>query len=236
MCFHNKLSKTALEIENRYKVPFKQPFDPIFHSSGFSFSLWPIITTEEPEIINQYQWGLVPFWCKGKEQALDLRKSTLNARSETSFELPSFRGSIGSKRCLVISDGFYEWKEVNKNKYPYHIGLKDNRIFSMAGIWDVWKDKSTGEEIRSFSILTCDANPLMAEIHNSKMRMPVILPQELEHDWLKGDLNKDDIKSFFKAYPEDDMVAWTISKLITSRKDNSNQPKVFERFEYGELK
>lgn len=235
MCFHNKLSKTATQIENRYKATFNKSFEPIFHTNGYSHVAWPVITTESPNTIEQYNWGLVPKWCKSKEQALEQRKFTLNARSETVFEVASFKGSIQTKRCLVLSDGFYEWMEVGKNKYPFHIGLKGDRIFSMAGIWESWKDSSGQDVLNTFSILTTDANPLMAKIHNNKKRMPVILPEEIEMNWLNCEMTKEEITNFFKAYPEDDMEAYTISKLITSRKENSNQSKVCEKFEYSEL-
>lgn len=238
MCFHNKLSKTALQIENRFNAKFIEPelFQPIHHTSGFAHPKWPVITTEDTSVINQYGWGLIPFWVKSKDQVKDIRIATLNAKSETVFDLPSFRSSIGKKRCIVISDGFFEWQDVNKNKFPYHISVKSNEIFSFAGLFDSWTDKETGEEIKTFSILTCEANPLMASIHNIKKRMPVILPKELEKDWLTPEMSKEDIKSFFKMYPEDDMQAYTISKLITSRKESSNVPQVHERFEYEELK
>jgi putative SOS response-associated peptidase YedK len=235
MCFHNKLSKKALEIQNRYKAQFNEPFEPIYHASGFSHPKWAVITSENTSEINQYYWGLIPFWVKSTAQAKELRVSTLNAKSETVFELPSFRSVIGKKRCIVISDGFYEWMDVNKKKYPFHIGMKGGEIFSMAGIYDNWVDKETGEEIKTFSILTCEANPLMAKIHNTKKRMPLILPHEIEMDWLKNGLAKDEIKSFFHQFPEEGMEAWSISKRITSRSENPNVPEVFEKYDYLEL-
>jgi putative SOS response-associated peptidase YedK len=126
--------------------------------------------------------------------------------------------------------------DVSKKKYPFHIGIKGGEIFSMAGIWDRWVDAGTGVEVKTFSILTCDANPMMAKIHNTKKRMPLILPKELEQDWLKEDLTKEDIKSFFHSYPDGNMEAWTISKRITSRTENPNVKEVFEKVEYDELK
>ena len=105
----------------------------------------------------------------------------------------------------------------------------------MAGIYDTFLDKQTGEVINSFSIVTCDANPLMAKIHNSKMRMPVILTRETEGAWIKEKMNETEIKDLMKPLSQDLMEAHTISKLITSRSENSNTPEVQKEFNYVEL-
>ena len=113
--------------------------------------------------------------------------------------------------------------------------MREQEIFAMAGIYARWVDKTTGEIINTFSILTTAANPLMARIHNSKERMPVILPEENERDWLNTDLTDEQIKSFFPGIDERKMEAYTISKRITSRTESSNVPEVQEQFEYPEL-
>lgn len=235
MCFHNSLSKKAQEVANRYNAQAEIDFEPVYHASAFTYPPWPVITAEEPEKIRMYRWGLIPHWVKDHEQSKLIRTQTLNARSETVFEKPSFRTSIHKKRCIVISTGFFEWRDYNKKKYPYFINLREEEIFSMAGIFSRWVDKSTGEIINSFSIITTAANPLMARIHNSKARMPVILLKEKEKDWLNPDLNDEQIRSFFSGIDERKMQAHTISKLITSRKENSNAPEVQEKFHYQEL-
>lgn len=235
MCFHNSMSKKAQEVANRFNAQIEIGFEPVFHASGFSFPKWPVITAEEPDKINLYRWGLIPHWVKDEEQAKKIRGQTLNARSETIFEKPSFRISIHKKRCFVISTGFFEWQDYKKKKYPYFIHLKNTEIFALAGIYSKWVNKSTGEIINTFSIITTAANPLMAKIHNSKERMPVILPEEIERDWLDNDLTDEQIKKFFPAIDERKMEAHTISKLITSRKENSNVAEVQERYVYPEL-
>jgi putative SOS response-associated peptidase YedK len=169
------------------------------------------------------------------DTAMKVRTQTLNAKSETVFEKPSYKFSIHKKRCMVVSTGFYEWQDCNKKKYPYFIRLKSSDIFALAGIYSHWVDKSTGELFRTFSILTTHANPLMARIHNLKERMPVILLPERERDWLNPDLTDEQIKTFFPGIDERLMDAYTISKLITSRTENSNVPAVQEKFSYPEL-
>lgn len=229
------MSKKAQEVANRFNAQVEIDFDPIYHGNGFSYPDWPVITAEEPDTIKLYKWGLIPHWVKDAETAKKIRSQTLNAKSETVFEKPSFRSSIHKKRCMVISTGFYEWQDFNKKKYPYFIKLKSTELFALAGIYSHWVDKSTGEIIRSYSILTTNANPMMAKIHNSKERMPVILLPDRERDWINPDLTDEQIKSFFPAIDERLMEAYTISRLITSRKENSNVPDVMKETEYEEL-
>lgn len=159
----------------------------------------------------------------------------MNARSDTVFDKPSFRNAIRERRCLVPADGFYEWREVGGKKYPYYIYLKSKEIFSFAGIWEEWTDRSTGEIWRTFSILTTDANPLMEEIHNTKKRMPVILPREGEREWLRNGLSREEIVVLTKPLDDNLMNAHPISKLINSRSSNRNVAAIQEVHEYPEL-
>ena len=205
------------------------------HITGFSHKKTPVITTENPHKIDLFSWGLIPKWVKDEKQAKELRIQTLNAKSETVFEKPSFRSSIGKKRCLVIVDGFYEWRDYNKVKYPYFIFLRGKDAFSLGGIYEEWANRETGEIINSFVIVTTEANPLMAKIHNSKLRMPLILSKEMEEQWLNPELPKEQIQTIMKPFNQDEMDAHTISKLITSRKENSNVPAVKEPFTFPEL-
>ena len=111
---------------------------------------------------------------------------TLNARIETIEDKPSFKNSI-NKRCLVIADGFYEWQwhdTKGKNKTKYEIGIKDHELFAFAGLYSQWINQHTGEIRDTYTIVTTEANPLMAEIHNIKKRMPIILKPEDETKWL----------------------------------------------------
>lgn len=229
MCFHNSLSVKAQQLSQRYELDISDDeLEPIFHGNGFSFPKWPIITSQVPDKFQFYSWGLIPQWSRTKEDALKMRLNTLNARSETIFEKPSFKASIRYKRCLVPSTGFYEWRDHKGAKYPYFISLREQEIFSMAGIYERYTDKQTGEVMDTFSIATCPANPLMAKIHNSKERMPVILTKEDEKIWIREKLSDQEIKDLMQPLDERLMKAHTISKLITSRKENSNVPAVQE--------
>lgn len=185
MCFHSKQSKEATEVENRFnaKIDNIAIFKPQENIDGFDYPLTPIIIDENPKIITHYNWGLIPSWSKDDE----IKKFTLNARIETVDEKPSFRNSVNN-RCLVIANGFYEWQWLDskgKNKNKFEIGIGNDNLFSFAGLYSEWIDTITGEIINTYTIVTTEANPLMAEIHNIKKRMPIILKQEDEVKWLE---------------------------------------------------
>ena len=135
---------------------------------------------------------------------------TLNARADTIFDKPSFREPVMKKRCIVPSTGYFEWRHESGKKIPYYIYLKDEPIFSMAGIYDTWLDTETGNEHATFSIITTDTNPLTDYIHNTKHRMPVILSKEDEEKWLEPGLSKAKIATLLKPYDADLMDAYVI--------------------------
>jgi putative SOS response-associated peptidase YedK len=203
--------------------------------SGFAFPEIPILSSDRQNEIQTFHWGLIPIWCKDEAQANEMRKNTLNAKSETVFEKPSFRSSIGNKRCLIFVNGFYEWRDFNKKKYPYYIHLKNQETFAIGGIHESWVNNQTGEIIKTCSIITTEANPLMATIHNSKRRMPLIFEKERMFEWIRIEISKEEITSLMKPLDENLMVAHTISKLITSRSENPNVPGVKKEFLYEEL-
>jgi putative SOS response-associated peptidase YedK len=184
MCFHSKQTKSAQEVENRFnaKIERTELFQSIEDNNGFNFPKNPIITNEKPNIIQHYNWGLIPSWAIDD----DIKKLTLNARIETINEKPSFKNSI-NKRCLVIANGFYEWQWLDskgKNKIKYEIGIGNDELFAFAGLYSQWINTITGEIKDTYTIVTTQANEIMAEIHNTKKRMPIILKPEDEEKWL----------------------------------------------------
>lgn len=185
MCFYSKLSKSAQELKSRFKANFddEDKYVPA-NFNGFQFPKTPIITNMQKNEIQLYSWGLIPFWAKDDT----IKKSTLNARIETLNEKSSFR-NILHNRCLVIADGFYEWQwidEKGKQKQKYELTLPDGELFAFGGLWSEWLDKSTGELVYTYTILTTVANKLMSRIHNTKKRMPIIISANNEQDWLSG--------------------------------------------------
>ena len=136
-----------------------------------------VVTNEEPGLLQRLAWGLVPYWSKDADSAPHL----INARREGIENKPSFRGPIRKHRCLVLADSFYEWKKEGREKIPYRIHLKQDRLLVMAGIWDIWKGNN--REIRSFSIITTTPNKEVAVLHD---RMPaLLLDREQRQQWLE---------------------------------------------------
>ncbi|HYH02018.1 MAG TPA: SOS response-associated peptidase [Bacillota bacterium] len=243
MCFFYALSQDARSLKNRYQLKFEFEFEfqldgtdePKYYASGFDYPRMPVITADHPEKLQYFDWGLIPSWVKTPVEALEIRSYTLNARSDTVFTKPSFRNAIRQRRCLVPAEGFYEWRLFQGRKYPYYIHLQDKTVFSFAGIWEEWVNRSNGEVRRTYSILTTEANSLMEKIHNTKKRMPVILPVAAEREWLRNDLSQPEILELTRPLDAGLLETHTISKLITSRTENRNVPAIQERYDYPEL-
>jgi putative SOS response-associated peptidase YedK len=185
MCFYFKQSKDALSLANRFKIKLKDN-SPVLRSdfiNGFSHPVCPVITNSEPNVLSNFQWGLIP---EGSDTSI--MKYTLNGRIETLDKRVSF-ANILNNRCLVIADGFYEWKERNlngrKNRERYLFTSENEESFAFAGLYSIWQDKSKDQLYNSFTILTTEANNIVASIH-SKGRMPVILKMDDEQSWLSG--------------------------------------------------
>ncbi|MGA3015315.1 MAG: SOS response-associated peptidase [Bacteroidales bacterium] len=172
-----------------------------------------VISNENPDELSLYRWGLIPFWAKD----LTIGNKLFNAKSETILEKPSFKDAFKSKRCLVLSDGFFEWKK-DGLKTPYRITRKDGVAFAMAGIWDKWIDQE-GEEIHSFAILTTSPNSLLAKIHD---RMPVILDRKTEKSWI-GKLTQEELLEMMKPCDSSSLLAYPVSSLVNSSRNDSSE-------------
>jgi putative SOS response-associated peptidase YedK len=161
------------------------------------------------------RWGLVTFWSKDEKAAFN----TINAKSETVAKSPAFREAWKRRRCLVPADWFYEWKRIDeKTKQPYAISMKDDGIFAFAGLWDTWKDKASGHELLTYTILTIDPNELLEIIHN---RMPVILSRKDYSRWMAPADPAQLPVDLLRPYPADEMKAWKVSRAVGNVRNNS---------------
>jgi putative SOS response-associated peptidase YedK len=206
-----------------------------YHLNGFSHPRAAVVANDDPSTYQAFEWGLVPFWVKGEEQARQLANRTLNAKCETVFELPSFRAAIIKRRCIIPVDGFFEWLHFRNKTYPHFIYPKDGSVFSLGGIWEEWLDKGTGEIKRTYSVITTPANGLMEKIHNTKKRMPLVLDPATELDWLSAGLSKDEISALITPLDQNLMAYHTIDRLVSSRTEDSNVPDVIKSVSYPEL-
>jgi putative SOS response-associated peptidase YedK len=193
---------------------------PLHHASGFTHPELLIYTDRSPDFPEVATWGLIPHWVKDEAQIKKSWNNTLNARGETIFEKSSFRLSAKHHRCLIYIDGFYEHHHYNKKIYPFFIHNKNNKPICLAGLYSEWQHPNDQGIVNTFSIVTTRGNSLLSKIHNNPKlkgpRMPLILPEELEDNWLvnmNDNLDQQKLKELIKAYPEGELTAHTVAKL-----------------------
>ncbi len=209
MCGRFTQTKSKQEIKKRFNV--KRVADsivPMFNVAPDQNI--PVILNESPDEVTLARWGLVPSWSKEEKT----QYSMINARAETLLEKPSYKRLVKSKRCLIIADSFIEWKKTRAGKVPHRIMLNDGDLFVFAGLWDLWEKE--GVQLTSCTIITTSPNKLVGTIHD---RMPVILDQDSEKDWI-SDIPVDKVMGLLKSYQSAIMKAYEISTLVNSPVNN----------------
>jgi putative SOS response-associated peptidase YedK len=153
------------------------------------------------------RWGLIPFWAEDKA----LGNRMINARAETLADRPAFRWSFRKRRCLLVADGFFEWKRINGRKQPHYIRLRDRRPFGLAGLWDRWPDPD-GPAIESCTVVTTQPNELLAGIHD---RMPVIVAPDSFGRWLDPAVRDPKLlQNLLQPYPAGELEAYAVSMAV----------------------
>ena len=206
--------------------------------SGFAYQNWPVIFNESNENGNEpspilrpglMHWELIPHWARNEKELIESRKkyTTLNIKAETLLTNKVAAATIHTHRCLVVASHFFEWQELNKEKYPHCISIKECPIFYIAGVWNTWTNHQTGELKNSFGIITTEANEMMRKIHNVKNRMPTIFNDDLANSWVNENLNEKQITEIASTqFDTNKMSAHTVAKNF----QHSNNP--CEKFEY----
>jgi putative SOS response-associated peptidase YedK len=168
--------------------------------------------------LDPLRWGLIPYWCSDPKGG----RRPINAKCETVRDLPTFRDAYRRRRCIVPVDGFFEWKAIKgqKAKQPYAIAMKDGAPFGIAGIWENWKDPTSGEWVRTFAIITTDANELVDDIHD---RMPVVLSRYDYARWLG---EEPDPRDLMRPFPAELMRMWPISTRVN--KPENDDPSILD--------
>ncbi|HLI71661.1 MAG TPA: SOS response-associated peptidase [Ktedonobacteraceae bacterium] len=190
----------ALDIQPRYNIAPTQDVVAILKNGTAHMSM--------------LRWGLIPAWAKDET----IGSRMINARAETLAEKASFKHLLRGKRCLVVADGFYEWRADGKGKTPMYITRQDEQPFAFAGLWDLWKSPD-GQQIQSCTIITTEPNELMATIHN---RMPAILRPGAYEDWLDPQLRDEEVLTHWLApYPAELMKARPVSKLVNNPRNDT---------------
>jgi putative SOS response-associated peptidase YedK len=200
-----KIGSTVLDLDS-IDIPVQ---------SGFAYDQWPVIFKEKTLRPGLMHWELIPNWVRNEKELIESRKkyTTLNIKAETILTNKVAQSTIHTKRCLVLASHFFEWQQIEKEKYPHCISIIESPLFYIAGLWNTWTNQHTGEEKNSFGIITTDANELMIKIHNVKKRMPTILKEDLANSWVNDNLNEVQILELAKHQLEDSkMKAHTVAK------------------------
>jgi putative SOS response-associated peptidase YedK len=227
MCARFTLAAAEKAILQAYAAELVDPYSPNWNIAITDPTL--VITADKPEIIQPMHFGIVPHHSTTGKMEWD----SFNSRDDSLLKSKLWKPLVEQhKRCLVLSDGFYEWKAVDAGgkkpvKEPYRFTVKDREVFAYAGLWSQWVNPKTKEKYRTFSIITTDSNEMVSEIHTKK-RMPVILPRENESAWLSKDLTPHDVVSLCQPFPDDMMNRFRVSSRInaTNRKDKPNNDEL----------
>jgi putative SOS response-associated peptidase YedK len=218
MCGRYTLHKKAKDLAKRYNLA-TVPQDIQENFNVAPGQIMPVITADElgQPRLELMKWGLIPAWAKDPSIGYKL----INARDDTIFEKPMWRGLVLRKRALIPANGFYEWKRLpegdKERKQPFYIHPKHVDVFSFAGVWETWKDVE-GKSLKTYSIITTAPNEEMSSVHN---RMPVILHQEDEASWLEpSKVSREEIEPFLHPYEDNRLEMYAVSKDVNSAANN----------------
>ena len=236
MCFYysiNKKKTDSLEKNGTLSQKHKDKLSPKVVVNGFEQPMAPVIINANPENLEYFQWGLIPKTVTTASEASNFIKqyNTLNAKAETLSKSKVYSQPISQQRCLVLASGFFEWQHAKGKRIPYYISLNDDSMFAFAGIWDCWNDKH-GLAHFTFSIITTQANELMAKIHNTKKRMPAILPPEVASSWLNSQLSENDTYALLQPIDSSMLKAYTIKPFLNLKPNQQNFDEVLKPFTY----
>ena len=215
MCGRFTLTVNPAELQDTFSgYNFPAMFAPRFNIAPTQPVL--AIPNDDKLTADFFIWGLIPMWAKDPE----IGNRLINARGETLAEKPSFRGSYRHKRCLILADGFYEWKSFGgrKTKTPYYIHMQNRKPFAIAGLWDHWESPD-GSSIKSCTIITTTPNELMGSIHD---RMPVILHPRDYAKWLNSaPQTPENLQPLIKPFPAEAMTAYPVATLVNKATNDS---------------
>ena len=212
MCGRYSLTTDEKQLQARFVARTLPRTQTARYNIAPTQPVWALVHDREPRIVT-LRWGLIPSWAKDKA----IGNRMINARAEGIAQKPSFRRAIRKRRCLVLADGFYEWKKTGPSKVPYYIRLKSSEPFGFAGLWERWAGPS-GETIHSCTIITTTPNERMADIHH---RMPVIVPREAEERWLDPTVeDPQKILPLLQPYPAGEMEAYAVSTVVNSPRND----------------
>jgi putative SOS response-associated peptidase YedK len=190
---------SGLNLEPRYNIAPTQEAPVIVHANG-------------KRTLELFRWGLIPWWAKDPA----IGNQMINARAETLGEKPAFKYLLEKRRCLVLADGFYEWRKEGKQKVPMRFKLKSGEPFAFAGLWDSWKQPD-GNLLCTYTIVTTEPNEVLRPIHN---RMPAMLSNEDAQKWLTVDDEITHALTLLKPFPAGAMEGYDVSPLVNNPRND----------------
>jgi putative SOS response-associated peptidase YedK len=236
MCYHTVKNFDAEKLLDEYYESFnhiqvsdeiKTSWHKLYRDSGFDNNYSPIVT---PSGIAMHKWGIIPANTSNWAQAEILNKKTLNCVHEDMYHTPAFKDAATKhRRCLIPVTGFFESQHINYGKkeplkQPYYIYLDQKlKMFSLGGLYSMWEDPN-GNTIRTYTVLTTAANKFMSVIHNSALRMPVVIDKKNYRDWLSAELTLEEETELCKPFEEGRLHGYTVSEIVKKRKPTRNDP------------
>ena len=214
MCGRFTLSQQAPAIASVFQLNQVPPIEPRYNIAPTQPVATVLQTSARERQFQLLRWGLIPAWAKDATMGSRL----INARAETVAEKPSFRSAFRHRRCLVIADGFYEWRRQDGKKQPFYFRLQDGQPFAFAGLWETWQTPD-GKKIDSCTLLTTTANSLLRSIHD---RMPVILKPEDYNQWLDPQIQEpEQLQPLLQPYSSEAMVSYPVSTKVNKPTNDS---------------
>jgi len=217
MCGRYVLKATLQELERKYGAAPEGNYSPEPNYNVAPSLQMPVVVDDgEKRLIAPFRWGLIPFWA----DSINTGYSMINARSESLSKKRSFSKPFKSQRCVVPANGFYEWNKSSAGKIPHYITLKSSPIMTFAGLYEEWKPKD-GEAIKSFTIITTQANKTVEELHD---RMPAILLDEELETWLDPqNSNPDLLQDLLRPWPDDDIRFYRVGQEVNNARNSGEQ-------------
>lgn len=216
MCGRFALYAAPATIQSKLKLTEPVDIAPNYNITPSS-PIIAVIDGDNGFSARYFHWGLIPFWAKDKKNSYRM----INARAETLTQKPAFKQAFKTQRCIIVMSGFFEWKTMDGHKQPYFIYPKQDDVFKVAGIWQNWTDKASGEIIESCAIITCEANLFMKAIHH---RMPAIIANKDYDNWLAKD-NQDTsyLQTLLNDSGQDDLSCHAVTTNMNDARFNDKK-------------
>jgi len=235
MCFTAAKDKDLDKInfgrkKHKFKIRDQYLFKPSYKLLAFKHDYIPVF--RNPETLEFFSWTLIQPVKSDFGKNREWKEMTANAKAETIFEKSLYKRAIYENRCVIVIDGFFEWRHLFKPvvRYPHYIYHRNLPVLYIGGIWNEWQNLESGEIKNTVSMITTRANPMMEIIHNQKKSMPFIMDPETALIWLKKDLSHDDLVRLMITYPEEKMAYHTVARNWSPK-----SPEAIKTFVYPEL-